>query len=46
MKAYKAEDGRILLFRPEENARRFNKSAERMAMPPVPEELFQSWTQR
>ena len=40
MKAYKAEDGRILLFRPEENARRFNLSAERMAMPTMPEELF------
>jgi branched-chain amino acid aminotransferase len=40
MKAYKAEDGRILLFRPEQNAKRFNQSAERMAMPAVPEELF------
>ncbi|QLF69425.1 branched-chain amino acid aminotransferase [Peteryoungia desertarenae] len=40
MKAYKAQDGRITLFRPEENARRFNKSAIRMAMPEVPEELF------
>jgi len=40
MKAYKADDGRILLFRPEENARRFAQSAARMAMPAVPEELF------
>jgi branched-chain amino acid aminotransferase len=40
MKAYRAEDGRILLFRPEQNARRFNESARRMAMPEVPEELF------
>jgi branched-chain amino acid aminotransferase len=40
MKAYKTADGRILLFRPEENARRFADSAVRMAMPPVPEELF------
>ncbi len=40
MKAYRADDGRILLFRPEENARRFNLSAERMAMPTMPEELF------
>lgn len=30
----------ILLFRPEQNARRFNRSAERMCMPHVPEELF------
>lgn len=40
MKAYKADDGRVLLFRPEENARRFAQSAARMAMPAVPEELF------
>lgn len=40
MKAYKAADGRILLFRPEENARRFAQSAVRMAMPVVPEALF------
>ena len=40
MKAYKAEDGRILLFRPDQNARRFAESATRMAMPPVPDALF------
>ncbi len=40
LKAYKWEDGRIALFRPEMNARRFNQSAERMCMPDVPEELF------
>jgi len=40
MKAYRAADGRILLFRPEENARRFAQSAERMAMPPLPDDLF------
>src|SRR5690606_8595941 len=40
MKAYKAADGRVLLFRPEENARRFAQSADRMAMPPLPEDLF------
>lgn len=40
LKAYKWEDGRIALFRPEMNARRFNQSAERMCMPQVPEELF------
>lgn len=40
MKAYRADDGRVLLFRPEENARRFAQSAARMAMPAVPEELF------
>lgn len=40
LKAYKTEDGRIVLFRPDQNARRFVKSAERMAMAPVPEKLF------
>ena len=40
MKAYRAPDGRILLFRPEANARRFRKSAERMAMADLPEDLF------
>ncbi|MGP2493557.1 branched-chain amino acid aminotransferase [Mesorhizobium sp. PUT5] len=39
MKAYKTKDG-IALFRPEQNARRLVQSAERMAMPPVPEDLF------
>lgn len=34
-KAYRRPDGRINLFRPWENARRFNRSAERMAMPAV-----------
>ncbi len=40
MKAYRAEDGRTVLFRPEENARRFNESARRMAMPELPEVDF------
>jgi branched-chain amino acid aminotransferase len=40
MKAYRLTDGKVTLFRPEENAKRFNKSAERMAMPSIPEELF------
>jgi len=40
MKAYRLIDGGVGLFRPEQNARRFNASAERMAMPTLPEELF------
>lgn len=40
MKAYRTERGAITLFRPEENARRFRSSAERLAMPVMPEELF------
>ncbi len=40
LKAYRRPDGKINLFRPEENARRFNNSATRMAMPTVDEEMF------
>lgn len=40
LKAYKQADGAIALFRPEANAARFNASAERLAMPPLPEALF------
>lgn len=40
LKAYKWKDGTIALFRPEMNAGRFNRSAARMCMPEVPEELF------
>lgn len=40
MKAYRLSDGSMALFRPEENARRFNASAQRLAMPELPEEVF------
>ena len=40
MKAYKDENDGVWLFRPEENFKRFNKSAFRMAMPNVPENIF------
>lgn len=40
MKAYRLSDGGVGLFRPEQNARRFNDSASRMAMPAIPEDLF------
>ena len=40
LKAYRHEDGSIVTFRPEQNARRFQRSAARMAMPELPEELF------
>jgi branched-chain amino acid aminotransferase len=42
MKAYKDEHDDVWLFRPEQNWCRFNKSAVRMAMPEVPEEIFMS----
>lgn len=40
MKAYKDEADGIWLFRPDENLTRFNKSAVRMAMPEVPDDVF------
>ena len=40
MKAYKLAEGTMALFRPEQNARRFNHSADRMAMPHLPEDVF------
>ena len=40
MKAYRHLDGELALFRPEENARRLNESARRLAMPELPEGLF------
>ncbi len=40
LKAYRLEDGAMALFRPDANARRFNASARRMAMPELPEEMF------
>lgn len=40
LKAYRHADGSIALFRPQANAQRLNRSADRLAMPNVPEELF------
>ncbi|AKQ41815.1 branched chain amino acid aminotransferase apoenzyme [Aurantiacibacter atlanticus] len=40
MKAYRLEDGTMALFRPDANAKRFNKSAARLAMPELPEDVF------
>jgi len=40
LKAYRLADGSMTLFRPDQNAQRFNASATRLAMPQIPEELF------
>ncbi|GAB3188574.1 branched-chain amino acid aminotransferase [Nesterenkonia suensis] len=40
MKAYRHADGGVYTFRPFANARRMNRSARRMAMPQLDEELF------
>lgn len=40
LKAFTTKDGRVVAFRPEENARRLKKSCERIFIPPIPEEMF------
>ncbi len=40
MKASRADDGSVQLFRPDMNAKRFAESCERMCMPVIPEEVF------
>ncbi|MGE5509029.1 MAG: branched-chain amino acid aminotransferase [Chitinophagales bacterium] len=42
LKAYASDDDRILLFRPEQNARRMMRSARRMCLPEFPEDDFLS----
>lgn len=41
MKAYKDDEGGVFLFRPEENYKRINKSAVRLAIPEFPEKWFE-----
>ena len=40
LKAFRGKDGQIRVFRPEENAKRLQRSAERLCMEPVPTEIF------
>jgi branched-chain amino acid aminotransferase len=40
LKAYKSQNSEVLIFRPEKNAERLNKSAARMCMPSLPIETF------
>lgn len=40
MKAYRGEDGSILVFRPQAHAKRLNASAKRLCMPEISEETF------
>ena len=40
MKAYKDNEGKVMLFRPLENFKRLNKSAKRLAIPELPEAIF------
>lgn len=40
LKAYRRSDGRVQMFRPMENIKRMNVSADRMCLPSIPEEDF------
>ncbi|TKV61182.1 branched-chain amino acid aminotransferase [Nakamurella flava] len=40
LKAYEQPDGSVASFRPEANAARLNRSADRLGMPRLPEEIF------
>ncbi|MFC0582657.1 branched-chain amino acid aminotransferase [Micrococcoides hystricis] len=40
LKAYRHADGSVWTFRPFENAKRMNRSAARLAMPQLPEDVF------
>ena len=40
LKAHHGPSGEALVFRPHDNLRRMNSSAERMCMPAIPEEIF------
>jgi len=40
IKAYRNKNGEAFIYRPYDNLRRFNISADRMEMPAVPEEIF------
>lgn len=40
LKAYRTKEGKVLLFRANENSKRMNNSCRRLLMPEVPEEMF------
>lgn len=40
LKAYRRKDGKVQLFRPTENIKRMNNSAERLCLPQIPEDDF------
>jgi branched-chain amino acid aminotransferase len=40
LKAYRTADGKIQLFRPTENIARMNRSAEKLCIPQVPEDIY------
>ena len=46
LKAFRGKDGKIRVFRMNENAKRLNRSADGIMMAPVPEELFEKMVEK
>lgn len=46
LKAFRGKDGKVRVFRMDENAKRFNRSAEGICMQPIPEELFKEMVRK
>ncbi|WP_185882548.1 branched-chain amino acid aminotransferase [Blattabacterium cuenoti] len=46
MKAFKDQDENVFLFRPKENFKRMNRSAQRLEMPIIPESIFMNGLER
>lgn len=40
LKAYRTKDGSVQLFRPDQNAKRLQRTADRLLMPQVPTDMF------
>lgn len=40
LKAYRTKDGSVQLFRPDENAKRLQRTCDRLLMPQVPTDMF------
>jgi len=40
LKAFRGDDGKVRLFRPERHAARFRRSCERLCIPPIDEDVF------
>lgn len=46
LKAFRGPDGKVRVFRMDENAKRFIRSAEGIAMQPLPEEIFKEMVRK
>ena len=46
LKAFRGKDGKVRIFRLEENAKRIRESAEGLLMEPVPQDLFEEMAKK